>query len=253
MNVCPECRQEFSRKDVMLRHWRTKHGKIGHTFSPPPPPPLSLIPIEPCSSILIAGPTGSGKSRWTETFLNQLDYLYTLPPQKILYCYGIFQSLFEDMERQIPHFTLHQGVPSMSEIDEFADGVHNLIVLDDLAHNVLDSKTMELLFTQGCHHKKLSVIFITQNIYGQGKSARTIALNCWYMILFKNIRGTSQIKTLGQQLFPGKSHYLVKSFEDATKIPFGYLMIDLSPRGHDEYRLRTRVFRDEDIVVYKHL
>lgn len=61
----------------------------------------------------------------------------------------------------------------MPEIEEFAEGHHDLIVLDDLAHEALGSATTELLFTQGCHNKKLSVVFIT-HMYGQGKSARTI-------------------------------------------------------------------------------
>ena len=168
-----------------------------------------------------------------------------------MYCYGVYQDLFEEMERRLPNLTLHRGLPSASEIEEFAGGEHDLIVLDDLMHDVLDSKTAELLFTQGCHHRKLSVVFITQNIYGQGKSARTIALNCWYMVLFKNIRGTSQIQTLERQLFPGKGRVLTSAFEDATTGPFGYLMIDLTPTGRDEYRLRTRLFRGEDIIVYK--
>lgn len=156
------------------------------------------------------------------------------------------------MERQLPTLTLHQGLPTDTEIAEFSNGGHNLIVLDDLMHEVLQSKTAELLFTQGCHHRKLSVIFVTQNIYGQGKSARTIALNCWYMVLFKNIRGTSLIQTLGQ-LFPGRSNVLTESFKDAKKEPFGHLLTDLTPPGLDEYRLRTKLFPDEDIVVYNSL
>ena len=198
---------------------------------------------------MIAGPTGSGKTRWTFTYMKLLQHLYEVPPRKILYCYGVYQDLFEDMERQLPHFSLHQGLPTAEDVEQFASGQHDLIVLDDLMQDVLGSKTAELLFTQGCHHRKISVVFITQNIYGQGRSARTIALNCWYMVLFKNIRGTSQIKTLEYQL--GKSKTLTVAFEDATQRPFGYLMIDLTPRGHDEYRLRTNVLFEDDIVVYK--
>lgn len=202
---------------------------------------------------MVAGPTGSGKTMWMFTFLQQLDFLYSDPPRKIMYCYGVYQDLFDDMERRFPNFILHKGLPTSEEIEEFAGGEHDLIILDDLMHEVLESKTAELLFTQGCHHRKLSVVFITQNIYGQGKSARTIALNCWYMILFKNVRGTSQVRTLGCQLFPGKYQVLTDAFEDATNEPFGYLLIDLTPRGQDLYRLRTKVFRGEDIVVYKRL
>ena len=98
---------------------------------PDPPPPsrntLSLIPLEPCSSIMIAGPTGSGKTRWTFTYMKLLQHLYEVPPRKILYCYGVYQDLFEDMERQLPHFSLHQGLPTAEHVEQFASGQHDLI------------------------------------------------------------------------------------------------------------------------------
>ena len=172
-------------------------------------------------------------------------------PHKVMYCCGVYQPLFDDMEDNLTHFTMHQGLPTLAEIEEFADGKHALICLDDMMHQVLDSKEMELLFTQTCHHKRISVIFITQNLYGRGKSARTIALNSSYLVLFKNIRGTSQIATLGRQLFPGKANTLVESFQDSTAVAFGYLLIDLTQRCREDYRLRSKVFPGEDTVVYR--
>ena len=243
--------------------------------SPPPPPPheaymtsttpqfndtntsldnvgSTLLPMEPYSSIVIVGPTSSGKTRWTYRLLNCLNRMYAgVPPDKVLYCYGVYQTLYDTFEDTMPHVTLHQGLPSLSEIENFADGQHGLVIIDDLMQQVLGSDDMKLLFTQTCHHKRISVIFISQNLYGQGKSARTIALNCWYIILFKNLRGTSQIATLGRQLFPGKSDILLESFQASTSVPFGYLMIDMSQRGRDEYRLRTKVFPGEDTIIYK--
>ena len=173
------------------------------------------------------------------------------PPKKMMYCYGVYQPLFDKMEEELPNFALHHGLPALADIEEFAEGEHDLIILDDLMHQVLTSKEMELLFTQTCHHKRISVIFISQNLYEQGKSARTISLNCGYTVLFKNIRGTSQIATLGRQLFPGKSNILVESFQDATSVPFGYLLIDLTQRCRDDYRLRSKVFPGEDTIVYR--
>lgn len=108
---------------------------------PPPPKNTSLLPFEPCSSIMVAGPTGSGKTRWTFNFLQQLDYLYLTPTRKILYCYGVYQDLFDDMEKRLSTFTLHRGLPTSEEIEEFAGGKHDLIILDDLMHDVLESKT----------------------------------------------------------------------------------------------------------------
>ena len=53
----------------------------------------------------------------------------------------------------------------MEVIEEFStDRRHRLIVLDEFVHRVIQNVEMELLFTQGCHHWKLSMIFIKQNI-----------------------------------------------------------------------------------------
>jgi hypothetical protein len=172
------------------------------------------------------------------------------PPRKIMYCYGSYQPLFDDLERDIPRFTLHQGLPNRSEIDEFADGEHGLIVLDDMMHQVVENPDMELLFTRGCHHRNISIIFVKQNLYNKGKSAKTIALNTGYLVLFRNVRDTSQISTLGRQIYPGKSGILVEAYRDATKQQFGYLVVDMSPYGEDKYRLRTNVFSGEDPIIY---
>ena len=50
--TCPVCKLRCSRKDVMLRHYRNKHGitsikrrdAVPQTegYTPPPPPPISL-------------------------------------------------------------------------------------------------------------------------------------------------------------------------------------------------------------------
>lgn len=109
---------------------------------------------------------------------------------------------------------------------------------------------MELLFTQGCHHRRLSVLFLTQNLYVQGSRSRTIALNTTYLVLMKNVRDVSQIATLGRQLYPGKSKVLMQAFEDATATPYGYLVVDMSPHSEDTYRLRTHVFPSQDPVIY---
>ena len=208
----------------------------------------SLLPFEPCSSIMVSGPTGAGKTQWVYRFLQHINGMYIQnSPKKILFCYAIHQPLFDQMEVSIPNVTLHHGLPNEEVITEFTDG---LIVLDDLQDRVIDSKDMELLFTQGCHHRRISVVFLTQNLYGQGKSARTIALNSWYLASFRKVRGTSQVKHLNSQLFPHKGNLLLQAYEDAVRKPFGYLVIDLSPRVEDQYRLRTRIFPGEDPIVY---
>ena len=156
------------------------------------------------------------------------------------------------MERTLKNFRSKQGLPSSEEWEEFiADRRHKLIVMDDLMHREVEDKEMELLFTQGTHHKCVSVILITQNLYPRGKHARTIALNTWYLVLMKNLRDVSQVGILGRQLYPGRVKGFIKAYEDALGSKQGYLIVDTSPHGDDQYRLRSRVFPGQDPLVYR--
>ena len=163
------------------------------------------------------------------------------------------QDLFEQMERYVPHFYSKQGLPTVEELDEFTrDKRHKLIIIDDLRHEVMQNKDMELLFTQGTHHKCVSVILITQNLYPGGKHARTIALNTWYMVLMKTLRDVSLVLILGRQLYPGKSKGFLQAYEDVLNSEkYGYFVVDMSPHAEDRYRLRTRIFPQEDPIIYR--
>jgi hypothetical protein len=176
------------------------------------------------------------------------------PPERILYCYGTHQPLFDDMEQELSNLTLRRGLPSSEELEEFTkDRKHGLIVLDDLMHRVVQDADAELLFTQGCHHRRVSVVFLTQNLFPRGSKSRTIALNTYYLVLMKNARDASQVCTLGRQLFPGRGRLLTEAYTDATREPYGYLLVDTSPHAKDGYRLRTHVFPGEDPVIYQSL
>ena len=148
--------------------------------------------------------------------------------------------------------SFHKGLPTKEEIELFAaDGQHRFIVLDDLISEVTKSQTMQDLFCQYCHHKHISVAFITQNLFQQGKFARTIALNTHYIILLKSLRNRSQISYLGRQLFPESSHLVNEAYEDAmATAPYSYLCVDLSPHSNDLYRVRTNIFPGEDTIIY---
>ena len=212
----------------------------------------SLLPFKPCSSICISGTTGCGKTYWVFRLLRESKGMFIQdPPHSILYCYGVYQNVFEDMERDIPNITFHKGLPAQSLLNEISsNGKHNLIVVDDLAHELVKNQDMEVLFTQGCHHNRFTVIYITQNLYQKGQNARTIALNTWYQVVFRNLRDASQINTLGRQMFPGRHSVLKEAYEDATKMSYGYLVIDNSPHCEEKYRMRTRIFPNEDSLVY---
>ena len=164
----------------------------------------------------VTGQTGSGKTQFR--LLRHAHQMYPEElPEHILYCYGIHQPLFDVMERVLPTFTLRQGLPTSAELEEFTkDRTHRVIVLDDLMHRVVQNADVELPFTQGCHHRRVSVVFLTQNLFPLGAKSRTIALNTYYLVLMKNARDASQVTTLGRQSTNGS---LSRRYEGTLRIP----------------------------------
>ena len=215
-------------------------------------PSDSMYPFPDSSTIAITGTTSSGKTTWLYRLLRHKDEMFAVPPERILYCYGIFQSLFDEMKKRVPAITFCPGLPTESELDSLtSNGKHNLVILDDLMNRVTKNEDMELLFTRGAHHRRLTIIYLNQNMYCQGKSSRTINLNTHHMVLFRNPRDMSQISVLVRQVFPGKGNALVEAYRDCMKEPFGYLVLDLSPFTEDKYRMRTRIYPGETTVIYE--
>ena len=102
------------------------------------------------------------------------------------------------------------------------------------------------LFTRGSHHRNLSVIYIVQNVFHQGKGSRNISLNSHYLVLFKNPRDKLQVLTLAKRMYPGRTDFFPKQHEEAVRRPYGYLLIDLKTTTQDDCRLRTNVLPGEE-------
>lgn len=170
-----------------------------------------------------------------------------------MYCYGVHQTMFDRMEVEVPNFTLHERLPTKDTLDAFcSEGHHKVILLDDLMMDVVSNVEMEKLFTQGAHHRNLTVIFLTQNMYAKGKNAKTIALNTHVLVLFKSMRSGGQISHLSRELYPSRGKVLVDAYNDDVSKAYGYLVIDLSPHAPcDQHRLRTHIFPDKwPLIVY---
>lgn len=208
----------------------------------------SLVPFAPCSSFIVSGATKSGKTQWVKKMLeNSTGMFSNNPPQKILYCYGVYQPTFDEMKQTVRNVEFHEGLPGVDTLNKHASK-HTVVVLDDLMNDVLKDETMEKLFTQGCHHRGLSVIFITQNLFAQGKCSRTISLNATYLILFRNLRDSNQVAYLGRQIGRGKE--FMEAYEDGLQQDYGYLVVDMNPTTPKDLRLRTNVFPGEFVQIF---
>jgi len=190
---------------------------------------------------IVSGPTGCGKSVFVFRLLHNLKEMIVPIPQKVIYCYGEFQQQFE----RYPWIEFHDGLPTL----QMFDGTPTLTIIDDLMEKTND--TVANLFTKVSHHRSVSVIYITQNVFHQSKQSRTISLNAHYMVLFKSPRDAGQISVLGRQLYPEKPHFLVGAFKDATTSPHSYLLLDMRPETDEQLRVRANIFPGDQQVVYQ--
>ena len=181
--------------------------------------------------------------------LCHLEKLFHPVPNKVIYCYGEYQKEFDELLKTLPFVEFIEGFPS--NLYEMTEGCENsLVILDDLMSQCSNDQRMSDLFTRGSHHRGISVLFLTQNLFPPGKLSRTISLNSHYMIIFRNPRDSLGIATLARQMYPKNSEYLLESFNDATTRPYGYLLLDLHQLTPENMRLRTNILPDEKQIVY---
>ena len=241
MNRCSICNQDFSRRDVMLRHMRNVHANVKDTD---PLKPLdvssSMTFIHPFSMVL-SGPSFSGKTRRTSDLLQ--TSLITPSPQRIICCYGQWQPMYEEMRKRMSNIEFIKGIPHQLSEETFLDtDQRNLIVFDDLMSEAKCDQRIADLFTKGSHHRNVSVIYLTQNLFSQGKACRQIALNTQYLILFNNPIDKQQVATLSKRIFPSSNTNFMKIFEQVTARPYGYLVVDLKAGTPELEQLHTDIF-----------
>jgi hypothetical protein len=101
------------------------------------------------------------------------------------------------------------------------------------------------LFTKGSHHRNLSVILITQNVFLQAPHCRDISFNSKYLVALKNVRHRNQFAYLARQVLPEVSASLCEAYREATQKPHEYMILNFAQDTDDLLRYRTNVFPSE--------
>ena len=208
-----------------------------------------MLPFRHPTTILIAGPTQAGKSFF---FKQVLEHDLIQPsPSRVIYVYGEqhpdlshLESVYESVEFVKDIKNLLPILPTILPSDR------NLVVIDDQMMEAGNLGEISNLFTKGSHHRNITVVYIVQNVFDKGKIHRTISLNSHYIVLFKNPRDQGQARALAQQIFPSKVKFFMEAFQDATQNHHGYLVLDLHPLTPDEFRVRSHIFRNEEMEIY---
>ena len=140
------------------------------------------------------------------------------------------------MQKEIKKFEFVQVVNF-----EFIDSLKNnrtkyLLKNDDSREKVCNSKAFFDIVI-AVRHRGLGTIYSQHNLFHQSKLGRDVELQNTHIVLFKSPRDVMQVTTLGAQW--GLGSKLVDWYCDATSVPFGNLLIDLSPRTDDRLRYCT--------------
>lgn len=210
-------------------------------FSSPAVQTMTLQWLHPFTS-LVSGPTGAGKTWFVKEFIQNLDAMVDVTIHEILWFYGEKQSFHNNIKEISPvPIDFIQGMPELEKVAAESSPPPRLVVIDDLMVEGGGGKVIDF-FTKGSHHRNLSVIFLLQNIFHQGKAMRDVSLNSHYIVLFKNPRENAQVGYLARQIDPQNSKFIQESYADATSMPHSYFLIDMKQSTPDYLRYRNNIF-----------
>ena len=184
--------------------------------------------------ISLVGPSETGKSQLIYNWLK----IGTFQPKydKIYFFYQHSQPLYDVMQKEIETLEFVQGV-NFELIDSLKNnGTKYLLIFDDSCEEICNSKAfVDIAIAR--RHRGLSTIYVKHNVFHQSKLGRDVELQNTHIVLFKSPRDVMQVTSLRTQL--GLGSELVDWYRDATSVPFGHLLIHLSPRTDDRLRYCT--------------
>jgi hypothetical protein len=189
--------------------------------------------IKNASTILVAGPSQSGKTTLVESIVRMKDDLFREPISSV-YWYCAFPP-----NEKLSGVNYKVGLPDQIQ---HAIEPHSLVIIDDYMKELSNSDMLTSMMTKAVHHLPMTLIYITQNLFSKGSDNKTRRLNSNYLIVFKNPHDRAQINYIGRQMYPHDKDFLSSAFEDATsKHAYSYLFIDCHQDTPDEIRVRTNI------------
>ena len=144
------------------------------------------------SSVIIAGPSGSGKGELVEQWLRYQNVFQVNPKPWCMRMTDGKPGSIVCNEKDGLRF--HCGLPDPSHLTKwFGPTSGGVLLLDDLMEEGGQDKRVLDLFTKDPHHRNITVLYLTQDLFPPGKFSRTIKRNAHYIVAFKNPRDQTGI------------------------------------------------------------
>ena len=182
----------------------------------------------------LVGPSETGKLQLLYNWLKIGTFQPKFDDTSFFYQHS--QPLYDVMQKESENLQFVQGV-NFEFIDSLKNnGTKYLLLFGDPREKICNSKAFVDIAAAG-RHRCLSRSYIKHNLFHHCKLERDVALQNTHVVLFKSPRDVMQVTTLSTQL--GLGSELIDWYRDATSVPFGQLLIDLSPRTDDRLRYCT--------------
>ena len=192
--------------------------------------PVKFLANKNC---IIFGATGVGKTEFILAVIRQK--LVEPMPKNIFYMYNVEQDFMKTWnERESTPIVFIKGL----DFDQMDTSEPSLLVIDDLI--LSNNKTVAEMFILGSHHKKVSVFFLTQNLFPNCPVFRMMSANAHYFVLFNSQRHFRQVNTLARQIYVGKDlTRITNAYKRASKRHRGFIVLSFVPELPEELTVIT--------------
>jgi hypothetical protein len=193
-------------------------------------------------SMIISGPSQSGKSVFIKQFIFQCKTLMDLAPDYFVWFYGIPTTQHQEIKQYLQNkikFISHLPV----SIEEYiVPNQRGMIIIDDLMDESSSSNLVSNLFVKGVHHYSISLMFTSQNLFSSGSKRINFLRNAQYYVLFKFPLDMTIPNILSRRVFAHNPTKFIQIFHEATKDDFGYLFCDGHQTTPNYARFRSKIF-----------
>lgn len=138
---------------------------------------------------------------------------------------------FHELRQEFANIEIVRGMPNLQNLNNNHE-LPMLLVLDDLASNVLNDKFAFDVFIKGSHHHNITVLFTVQNMYMKSINGTSIYRNLSHSVIFEQSCDKTPLATFGRRAFHNYPTILIDAFEwirsnIGDRHP--YLLIDTNP------------------------
>lgn len=219
---------------------------------------------------LIAGPTQSGKSSFVEKLLKNHKSYMGINLEYIFIFLGTSEeentklsSLKKHFPKKVQIFNLRELFPEekmfktdcptfIKDLINTKQGANGCLIFDDLMKEMGNCDIALDLFTKYSSHKNISVFYITQNIFYQGKCASlgvTLFKNAHIIVLFMSYFDAATLSHVARKIAPNKKNF--KEMLSYITQLYRYVVLRSGFKVPEALRVTSDYFNEDPVVHYK--